>query len=111
MPVSAFFAVTLASGTPAPEGSFTCPTIVLVIVWPQPKPLTIALNSASFDTVLPHNKTLQVMYLPPGRANPCIPLLREEPGVTKHDITGSLYCQWRYNMALIEDGGVECSGM
>src|SRR5437879_2353092 len=71
MPVSAFLAVTRASGTPAPEGSFTCPTTELVIVWAQPKPLTITLNSASLDTVLPHNKTLQVMCLSPGRANPC----------------------------------------
>src|SRR5437764_15232647 len=67
MPVSAFFAVTRASGTPAPEGSFTCPTIVLVIVWPQPRLLTIMLNSASLDLVLPHNKTLQFMCRSPQR--------------------------------------------
>src|SRR6266853_886515 len=73
IPVSAFFAVTLASGTPAPVGSFTCPTIVLVIVWPQPKPLTITLNSASLDMVLPHNETLQFMCLSPERANPVHP--------------------------------------
>src|SRR5258708_3865621 len=86
MPVSAFFAVARASGTPAPEGSFTCPTIVLVIVWAQPKPLTITLNNASLDTVLPHNKTLQVMCLSPGRANPCLTALGGRR-VTKDDIT------------------------
>src|SRR5262245_29316381 len=74
--VSAFFAVTRASGTPAPEGSLTCPTIVLVIVWPQPRLLTIMLTSASLDLVLAHNKTLQVMCLSPER----------------NDLTRALHC-------------------
>src|ERR1700722_17665386 len=74
MPVSTFFAITRAAGTAAPEGSFTCPTIVLVIVWPQPATLTITPNSASPDTTRAHHFTLKVI---------CVRLLK---------------LLWRYNL-------------
>src|SRR5215831_17204215 len=102
MPVSAFFAVTRASGTPAPEGSFTCPTIVLVIVWAQPRPLPIMLNSASLDMVLAHNKTLQVMCLSPERNDLTrVPHCPGGTGCTKEIISRGRHCQWRQRCQVV----------